>query len=147
MTYKHTQTGRVILVSMGICALIGVGICLATRNPPIAWVVVVILALSAVLFGTLTVQVDETKLKWSFGPGLVRKSVDIANIAQAEPVRNSWMYGWGIHLTRHGWLYNVSGWDAVQIRMKNGKQFRLGTDEPEALVAAINDAKKTSITS
>lgn len=47
-------------------------------------------------------------------------------------------YGWGIHLTPHGWLYNVSGSDAVEIRMKTGKKYRIGTDVPEELERAIS---------
>jgi hypothetical protein len=36
-----------------------------------------------------------------------------------------------------GWLWNVSGIDAVELTMKNGDRFRIGTDEPEKLVTAI----------
>ena len=35
------------------------------------------------------------------------------------------------------WIYNVSGFDAVEIIMKNGKIYRIGTDVPEELEAAI----------
>jgi hypothetical protein len=44
----------------------------------------------------------------------------------------------GIHLSRFGWLYNVSGFDAVAIILKSGKRFALGTDEPDALLQALN---------
>jgi len=30
-------------------------------------------------------------------------------------------------------IFNVSGFDAVEIKMKNGKIYRIGTDEPEKL--------------
>jgi hypothetical protein len=43
----------------------------------------------------------------------------------------------GIHLTPYGWLYNVSGLDAVAIRLRNGRKFALGTDDPYRLTAAI----------
>ena len=36
------------------------------------------------------------------------------------------------------WIFNVSGFGAVEIRMKNGKIYRIGTDEPKALESAIN---------
>jgi hypothetical protein len=32
-----------------------------------------------------------------------------------------------------GWLDNVSGFDAVAIQLSNGRQFCVGTDEPEKL--------------
>jgi len=55
-------------------------------------------------------------------------------------VHNHWYYGRGIKLTPHGWLFNVSGFDAVEIQLKNGRKYRIGTDEPDALLAAIESA-------
>ena len=43
----------------------------------------------------------------------------------------------GSHLTPYGWLYNVSGWDAVAITLRNGRKFSLGTDDPQGLTEAI----------
>lgn len=97
----------------------------------------VIFAFGGWLFSSLTVCIEEGWLKWSFGPGLIRKKVPLADIESAEPVRNSWSCGWGIHYTPGGWLYNVSGMEAVRIVIKNGKRFRLGTDEPRELAEAI----------
>ncbi len=37
-----------------------------------------------------------------------------------------------------GWMFNVSGLDAVDIELKDGGRFRIGTDEPEELVRAIS---------
>lgn len=55
----------------------------------------------------------------------------------AEPGIVRLFAGWGIRITPHGMLYNVSGSEAVEIRMKNVRRFRLGTDEPEVLRGAI----------
>ena len=63
--------------------------------------------------------------------GLIRKKVPLAEIAACEPIRIRWWYGWGIHLTPYGWLYNVSGLDAVAITLVNGRKFALGTDDPQ----------------
>ncbi len=41
-----------------------------------------------------------------------------------------------------GWLYNVSGTDAVELKMKNGKRYRIGTDVPGELAEAIRQAIK-----
>ena len=41
--------------------------------------------------------------------GVIRKRVRLAEIVGCEPIRIRWWYGWGIHLTPCGWLYNVSG--------------------------------------
>jgi len=55
-------------------------------------------------------------------------------------VKNHWYYGWGIRLTPHGVLYNVSGFYAVELRLRTGKEFRIGTDVPQELDAAIRQA-------
>ena len=65
------------------------------------------------------------------------KRVPLAEIAVCELIRIRWWYGWGIRLTPYGWLYNVSGLDAVAITLDNGRKFALGTDDPHGLVAAI----------
>jgi len=48
--------------------------------------------------------------------------------------------GWGVHLTPCGWLYNVSGLDAVAITLRDGRKFALGTDDPHGLLAALRAA-------
>jgi hypothetical protein len=68
---------------------------------------------------------------------LIKKEVSVAEIVAAEPIRIRWWYGWGIHLTPYGWLYNIGGWDAVVIALRSGRKFALGTDDPHGLVAAI----------
>lgn len=95
------------------------------------------LGLAAALFCTLTIQITRESLKWSFGPGLISRQVALKEIAAAEPVENSWLARWVTHYTRREWVYNVAGADAVRVTLKNGKSFRLGTDEPEALTAEI----------
>ncbi|MDY0387304.1 MAG: hypothetical protein RBT65_09290 [Methanolobus sp.] len=35
------------------------------------------------------------------------------------------------------WIFNDSGFDAVEIKTKNGKIYRIGTDEPKQLERAI----------
>ena len=55
------------------------------------------------------------------------------------------MYGFGIRYVFDGWMWNVSGLDAVQLTLPDGKHFRIGTDEPKALEAAINQAIGSSV--
>jgi hypothetical protein len=85
------------------------------------------------------VEVTDEHLRWRLGPGLIRKQVLLADIDHAEVTRTKVIEGWGIHLTSRGWLYNVSGFQAVAIRLKTGKQFLLGSDEPEKLVMALRE--------
>ena len=43
----------------------------------------------------------------------------------------------GIKWTPHGWMWNISGLDAIELTYHDGKKFRIGTDEPEALLEAL----------
>lgn len=92
------------------------------------------------IFGWLTVEVDEDEVRARFGVGLFRRRVGTALIVSVAPVRNSWISGWGMRKIRSGWLWNVSGLDAVELRLMGGQILRIGTDEPEALAAAIRRA-------
>ena len=98
---------------------------------------VIVIAIITWLFRSLTVEISDTELTWYFGSGFPLKRVPLSEIASAEPIRTTVWDGWGIHYTSRGWLYNVSGRGAVVIKMRNGKQFCLGTDEPEELAKQL----------
>ena len=55
------------------------------------------------------------------------------------------LYGWGIRYPFDGWLYNVSGLQAVELTVKGEGNLRIGTDEPETLVAALAEAPDTGV--
>jgi hypothetical protein len=136
-TYSHTQrAGRWLWLPAGM-ALILLLMTVWLRLWPLLGGIGV-LALAMWLFGSLTIELAGGVLKWRLGPGLIRRSLPVDLIAEARAVRTRWIDGWGIHYTRLGWLYNVAGFDAVAITLKNGKQFALGTDEPDRLLTALN---------
>ena len=93
-------------------------------------------------FITLSASIDERYLRVKFGYGIFRKKFSVSEIASATQVKNHWYYGWGIRrwFWPRMWIFNVSGFSAVEIRMKNGKIYRVGTDEPEKLEAAIKQS-------
>jgi hypothetical protein len=103
----------------------------------------VLLLAALYLFGSLTVTVDTERVQLWFGPGLIRKRFDLSRILDAKAVRNPWWFGWGIRVIPDGWLYNVSGLDAVELLMGDGRKVRIGTDEPDALLAAIAEARSS----
>ncbi len=103
-------------------------------------VVPTILLICLVLFHSLTVRVSRKELAFAFGPGVIRKTIPLSDIESAAAVRNHWYNGWGIKKIRGGWLYNVSGFDAVELQRKGGRKTRIGTDQPKKLLAAINAA-------
>jgi hypothetical protein len=140
MAYRHTQVGTVILGPLGLAILLILGLQIKTGWNPIAVAVLCILAVAAGLFCSLTVEIKEGMLEWRFGPGLIRRRAALAEIRDVQVVRNPWYYGWGIHLTFQGWVYNVAGFGAVAATLASGKRFRIGSDEPVKLAEAIRKA-------
>jgi hypothetical protein len=139
--YRHTQVGWVILgVAAAVVALGWAGLppeaAAAARVP-----VLLVAGLVVLVFGTLTVAVDEDAIRLRFGIGLVRKRIPLRDVRSWREVRNPWYSGWGIHLGPAGVLWNVSGFDAVELVLGDGKLFRIGTDDQAALAAAIARAK------
>ncbi len=139
MNYKHTQTGYfLIIVAFALVLLFGF-ILEASGFDPIIFAVMLLIVLILISFTTLKVTIDETHLRIKFGYGIFWKRFQLDEIVSAKAVKNHWYYGWGIRL----WLwpkmviFNVSGYDAVEIKMKSGKIYRIGTDEPEQLELAI----------
>jgi hypothetical protein len=135
--YTHTQIGWLVLIVVFGAATVMFIVFLLTgiRGLPLA--VPAIFTVLAMLFGWLKVTVDDRRITARFGPGLVFKRFDVHEVASAEAVRNSPWWGWGIKLTKHGWLFNVSGLDAVELTMRNGRRYRIGTDDPRGLTRAV----------
>ena len=144
--YRHTQVGTVMLIVLGAGILV-VGASLRTRGPDaLLLAVLVILAVTAGLFASLTVEIRGGVLTLLFGPGLIRKRVRMADIRACTVVRNPWWYGWGIRRTPRGWLYNVSGRAAVELTLQNGQQLRIGTADPQQLCHAIERVRADALT-
>ncbi len=150
-SYKHTQIGYLILAVLLIVLVFFAWLQITARAEPPSidsganfamTAVMVLVVLIPVSFGTLSVSIDENYLRLKFGYGIFRKKFSASEIASATQVKNHWYYGWGIRLWfwPKMWIYNVSGFDAVEIRMKNGKIYRIGTDEPEKFESAIKQA-------
>ena len=99
------------------------------------------LAATGALFGWLTVSVDERAIVLRFGIGVVCKRSAIAEVVRATRVRNPWWTGWGIRWLPGRTVYNVSGFDAVEVELADGRVYRIGTDEPAALLAAIETGR------
>lgn len=104
---------------------------------PVLLVTIVIVGVAAML-SRLTVSVDTTEVRAVFGTRWPRRTLALGDIVSATPVRNRWYHGWGIRKVANGWMYNVWGLDAVELELTSGKVFRIGTDEPTVLAAAID---------
>ncbi len=148
MNYKHTQVGYLMLViTLAVLALFTWIHITAQAEPPSYYsgtnfavtAIMTLIIFVLVSFASLQVIVDEKYLRIKFGYGLYWKKFLLSDIASARTAKNHWYYGWGIKVWfwPKMWIYNVSGFDAVEIKMKNGKTYRIGTNEPEKLEQAI----------
>ena len=142
--YKHTQVGTFLIISYSAVILFLGILYILTDFNPIALVGLTIMLVILGLFATLTVQVGDQKIKIYFGLGLIRKDFLIKEIVGYRVVENPWTYGWGIRFTPRGWLYSVSGFSAIELQMKSGLIYRIGTDDPNGFAKALDKALNAS---
>lgn len=138
--YRHTQVGWAILVPFAVVLLLYLVFVLPMPNGRAMLVVLIPIAIIVLFFSALTVEVTDAEVRWSYGPKVRAQRVALSRVASARVVRNPWYYGWGVRLTPRGMLYNVAGTGAVEIELKSGTSFRLGSDEPERLRDALDAA-------
>jgi hypothetical protein len=140
MPYRHKQLGTVILV---VCLAVALGAALTWRAGQMAMIIMLItLVAGAVVFHSLTVEVDDNELRWYFGPGFWTYRLARDEIRNVAVVRNHWWNGFGIRTAPGFRLYNVSGPDAVELQLKSGDIRRIGTDDPKGLAAAVKSAPR-----
>jgi hypothetical protein len=147
--YSHRQHSPVIPVVLALTVIVMMGgLFMLPRGvdpgPYVTAVMMVIVVLAALaIFSRLTTGVDESGVSWAFGFGFPRGSIESGEIARAERTQTSFWEGWGIHWTIwHGWLWNVGGFQAVQIFKRDGTSITIGTDDPQGLLNAINALRR-----
>ena len=150
-TYKHTQISYLMLIiTLAVLVIFAWVQITARAEPPSVdsgtnFAVTAIMALILFIlasFATLTVSIDENYFRIKFGYGIFKKKFLLNEIISTKSVKNHWYYGWGIRVWfwPYMWIFNISGFDAVEIIMRNGKIYRIGTDTPNELEAAIKRA-------
>jgi hypothetical protein len=146
LPYRHTQVGYATLIGMGAGLITQIGNAArdVRKRRRRAWISVplafVFVGLAAA-FSSLRVEVDESTVTASFSAGLLSRRIDLAEIEATKVVTVPWHHGWGVRITRHGRLYSVWGRRAVELSLAEGRTFTIGSDEPEALQAAIDEAR------
>lgn len=110
------------------------------RSPLLGAFASVVILLGPLLFSYLTITIGDGVLACHFGFGFWPKRFPLADIIVAGLSPSSWIDGWGIRVTPSGMLYNVSGTGAVEVRLRSGTRFRLGSDEPEVLLEVLRTA-------
>jgi hypothetical protein len=137
MPYKHTQFALVpFMFFVAVSAATG---WLSNGFDGAVWVYpfVVLIAAVVAVSARLTVAIDQRNVTASFGFGWPKRVIDLSGVTEVRTVRNKWWYGFGIRKMQRGWMYNVWGLDAVELVFADGKTFRIGTDQPDVLAAAI----------
>ncbi len=148
MTYKHTQVSYLMITVTAAVLILFAWVYLTARaeapsydsgtNAGVTGAMALVVVLLA-SFVSLHVRIDDQRLRISFGYGIFTKHFALRDIQSANVVRNKWYYGLGIRwsLKPRMWIYAVSGLDAVELQLKNGKVYRIGTDEAQELEGAI----------
>lgn len=147
ISYSKTQYGKVI-ISLTLVFLIVLVVFYdevkswdpAEENAMLS--TMTILVVLSLLFYKLKVEVNDIEITLTFGVGVIKKRIELSKIQSVEAVKNKFWYGWGIRLTPHGWLWNIAGYDAVELTYKQSKRkFRIGCENSAELKASI-DLKK-----
>ena len=148
MSYQHKQIGKLSLVAHAIGFAITFWVfsivSLDTHAVTGRWMMfglLTMLSVTAFTFSSLTTAVNDHEFRAGFGPlRWPDRRVALSEIAGVVPTRTAPLAGWGVRITVRGWLYSVSGRDAIIVGLRNGKQFLIGTDDPVGLADAINGA-------
>jgi len=141
ISYRHTQPGYFILAVCVAIGALGAANIWRTGPMPVILMLITLLPIAAV-FHSLTVEVDDTELRWYFGPGFWTYRLARDEIRNVAVVRNRWWNGFGIRTAPGFRLYNVSGLDAVELQLKSGDIRRIGTDDPKGLAVALKSAPR-----
>ena len=132
---KKTQIGWVILIA----AVFVIGI--TTTQPASTnqlFYIIVGMILMVILFGTLTLSVDDEYVTFSFGIGLIRGKYKIDEITVCRPL-SYFALGWGIRFRPGVTIFNVSGNKAIEIRRRGKRDIWIGTEFPDEFAAYINE--------
>ncbi len=140
--YEHSQrsfywvaVGAFILAVAGIPVALGEPIDALGTLALVLFTAIITLLVAAFARLTTTVTRDEVVVRFTWG--WPRRVIQRHDILAHQPVRNRWIYGWGVRWIPRGMLWNVWGLDAVELMLGNGRRFRIGTDDPTGLDAAL----------
>jgi hypothetical protein len=144
--YRHEQIGRMYVLVAAV-AVLGPIVLFAYGLPPnivsvsILGGMVSVFVFACAALARLSIAVDSAGLRWSMSFGFPSGYVAMEEIVSVEIVPVSFWTGIGVHFTRSGWVWSVALGRGVQIHRCGGLPIVLGTDQPEALVAAIGSGR------
>lgn len=143
-TKTYTQTGIfsiVILVPLFIISLVYLYVGIENNTNLIPEIIMtVIMFMCLITFYRITISVTPSAVSFKMGVGIISKKYDISTIESCTALSNSLLNGIGVRVLSNGWLYNVSGTKAIELKFKNKKSIvRLGTDQPLVVCKSIEE--------
>ncbi|MDA7864958.1 hypothetical protein N9B24_02415 [bacterium] len=138
MEYDHTQSARLYLLLLVIAiGIFGSAFCIdeiVVRSVmSCSGALMLLLAFS---FCHLSVRDEGAELLIAFGPlPLFKRRLQYCELEKVEQSRSTIMDGWGIHMSPSGgWVWNLWGYNCVDVWYRQGRKVRIGTDDPAGLV-------------
>lgn len=143
MPYRHTQKSPLYLLLFfgGMAMFLGAWLAPEKAVRIILLASGVLMLLISFCFRRLTVSDAGEHLLISFGPlPLFRRRIRFADVERVEKGRTTFLDGWGIHLSLSGgWVWNLWGFDCVDVWYKKGRKVRIGTDDPVGLESFLKE--------
>ncbi|MGV8829486.1 MAG: hypothetical protein ACWA6U_14345 [Breznakibacter sp.] len=134
---KFTQNGWVVML---MTALLAIVVRLALTGPAQIVVAIVLLALAALVY-KMTILIDEFRVKFSMGIGIIGDEVAISDIESCRVFDGT--IGWGIRYNSREVVYNINSKQAVELSVKGrSRKILIGCDNPEELEEAIRSFMK-----
>ncbi len=136
--YRRHQFGRLLALLFLVGALLAASTALmpdmerAGSNTFLALAILV----ACLIFTFMRIRVTDSELEIRFGTGFPKKRVDLETIVKVRRTRIPW-YAVGIKRIRHGWAWSVSPGPALELTLVDGKVVRIGTDDPQTLIQAL----------
>jgi hypothetical protein len=124
--YVHEQRSSLLFnawLAKGVLAF-AAGLLFLFREPAAAVCCTILAAIDDGL-SKLKMRVDADAIDWEFTYGLPAGTIAIADVRRVQTVRTGFD------------LWSLAGYQTVAITKRDGRVVRVGTDEPEELIAAI----------
>ena len=142
MRYDHTQSGPLylLLLACSIPILVSAVMMGEIVLQTILYCSGALMLLFALSFHHLTVSDEGTELLIAFGPlPLFRRRLQYRELEKVEPAKSTILDGIGIHISPSGgWVWNIWGYECVDVWYRQGRKVSIGTDDPEGLETSSN---------
>ncbi len=134
MIYQNRQLALWIFVMMFVFIVYLIWIASTIDSWWFIWLWSTFTILLGALFWCLEVKVNADEILLSYGFSFINKKIQRQQILQVEVVRNAWWYGLGIRLTPHGWMWSISGLDAIELTYQMATSSGLELINPKAYI-------------